>query len=73
MQYHKYDPVTLLYTETIEAEEQPENSVSGHLPEETEHYKLAFIDGQWSSVLNPKYQIIDNEIKLVETDAPKEE
>ena len=62
MQYHKYDAQTFLYVETVEAEQQPENSVGGVLPEETEYYTLAFIDGVWVSVLRPELEIIDNQI-----------
>jgi hypothetical protein len=62
MQYHKYDAQTFLYVETVEAEEQPENSVSGVLPDQTEYYTLAFIDGVWVSVLRPNFQIIDSQI-----------
>lgn len=58
MLYHKYDPQTLLYVESVEAKEQPDNSVAGVLPDQTEHYTLAFINGQWASVLRPEIEIV---------------
>ena len=61
MKYHKYDPVTFLYVETVEAEEQPVNSVGGDLPEITEFYTIAYINGDWTSVVSQKYEIIDNQ------------
>jgi hypothetical protein len=51
MTFHKYDADTKLYIESVEAEEQPENSVPGVLPEMTDLYTLAFMDGEWCSVL----------------------
>ena len=72
MKYHKYDPETLLYVESIETEEQPENSVVGDLPDETEHYTLARIGDTWVSVLRPEYEIVDSKIQkkqdLIESD-----
>jgi hypothetical protein len=64
MLYHRFDAETKIYLDTIEAEEQPENSVSGALPDITEHYTVAFIDNQWMSVLKPDFEIIDNKIEL---------
>jgi hypothetical protein len=64
MLYHRFDAETKIYLDTIEAEEQPENSVSGSLPDITEHYTVAFIDDQWASVLKPDFEIIDNKIEL---------
>jgi hypothetical protein len=51
MTFHKYDPDTRLYIESVEAEEQPSNSVEGYLPEMTDLYTLAFIENEWVSVL----------------------
>jgi hypothetical protein len=51
MLFHKYDADTKLYIESVEAEEQPENSVSGILPEMTDLYTIAFIENEWVSVL----------------------
>jgi hypothetical protein len=62
MKFHKYDPQTFLYVETVEAEQQPEHSVEGYLPGETEYYTIAFLDGVWVSVLRPEFEIIDNQI-----------
>lgn len=70
MLYHKYDPQTLLYAESIEAEEQPEHSVDGVLPDQTEHYTLAFADGQWVSVLRPEFEIVDSQIRKIAKDEP---
>lgn len=70
MLYHKYDPQTLLYVESIEAEEQPEHSVDGALPDQTEHYTLAFADGQWVSVLRPEFEIVDSQIRKIAKDEP---
>lgn len=64
MKFHKFDAETKIYIDTIEAEEQPENSVPGDLPDITEHYTVAFLDGQWVSVLKPEYEILDNKIEL---------
>ena len=61
MKYHIYDPQSYLYVETVESENQPANSVDGSIPEITEYYTIAFIDNQWVSVVNPKYEIIDNQ------------
>ncbi len=63
MLYHKYDPASKIYTESVEAEEQPENSVSGNLPEITEQYTVALIDNEWVSVLKPELEIVDNKIQ----------
>lgn len=64
MLFHKFDPVTKIYTESVESEEQPENSTDKTLPEITEHYTVAFIDGEFVSVLKPELQIVDNKIEL---------
>lgn len=61
MKYHKYDSETYLYLETVETEIQPEFSVDGFLPEITEYYTIAFINNEWVSVINPKYEIINNQ------------
>lgn len=50
MIFHKYDPETLLFIESVESKIQPENSVAGRLPDQTELYTLAYIDGEWVSV-----------------------
>lgn len=63
MLYHKFDADTKIYTDSIEADEQPENSVSGVLPDITEHYTVACIDEQWISVLKPELEVIDNKIQ----------
>ena len=63
MLYHKYDPDNLLYVESIEADEQPEYSVAGSLPDQTDHYTVAFVDDQWVSVLRPELEIVDNKIQ----------
>jgi hypothetical protein len=62
MTYHLYDQVTGLYLETVEAEIQPSNSVSGSLPDRTDQYTIAFIDGDWVSVLRPELEISENKI-----------
>lgn len=54
MLFHKFDPITKIYTESVEAELQPE------------HYTVAFIDGEFVSVLKPELEIVDNEIKKIE-------
>lgn len=64
MKYHKYDPDTLLYVESVEAKSRPEHSVAGDLPDQTQRYTLAYIDGVWVSVLRPEFETINNEIKL---------
>lgn len=64
MLYHKFDAETKIYIESVQAEERPENSVSGALPDITEHYTVAFIDEQWVSVLKPELEIIDNNIEF---------
>ena len=61
MKFHKYDSVNFLYIETLESEYQPENSVTGYLPEITEYYSIAYMDGEWVSVVNPKYEIINDQ------------
>lgn len=67
MNYHKYDPVTGVYQETVDVDLQPENSVSGRLPDITEFYTVAFINDEWVSVLKPEYEIVDNVIKKLPT------
>lgn len=53
MLYHKIDPVSGIYIESVEAEVQPESSIAGTLPEITKEYTVAYIDGTWVSVLKP--------------------
>lgn len=65
MQYHKYDPVTRLYLESVEADEAPENSVPGPLPEQTTHYTLAYKGEAWVSVLRPEFEIVNNEVSAI--------
>jgi len=65
MKFHKYDPNTFLFIETVESEEQPQNAVQGELPDQTEHYTLAHIDGEWVSVLRPEFEVVGNDIKPV--------
>lgn len=62
MLFHKYDSISKIYLETIDVEIEPENSVSGILPELTEYYTVAYIDGTWVSVLRPELDIIDSQI-----------
>jgi hypothetical protein len=64
MLYHKIDPETGLYIESVESEEKPEGFVEGNLPEATEHYTLAYVNDEWISVLKKEYEIINNSIKL---------
>lgn len=66
MIYHKFDADSKIYIESVESEEQPENSVSGDLPDITEHYTIAFINNEWFSVLRPELQIIDGKIIKIE-------
>jgi hypothetical protein len=66
MLFHKFDPITKIYTESVEADVQPEHSTDKALPEITEHYTVAFIDDEFVSVLKPELQIVDNEIKPIE-------
>lgn len=66
MLFHKFDPITKVYIESVEAEFQPEHSTDKALPEITEHYTVAFIDGEFVSVLKPELEIVDNEIKKIE-------
>lgn len=54
MIYHRYDPATGLFIESIESSDQPENAISGDLPEQTDKYTVAFIGGQWVSVIRPE-------------------
>lgn len=70
MLFHKFDPITNIYIESIEVDIQPENSTEKALPEITEHYTVALIGGEFVSVLKPELQIIDNKIKKQE---PKED
>ena len=60
MKYHKYDSKTGMYLETVEAEKQPKNSVGGDLPDQTEYYTIAYLNGEWVSVVRPKYEIRDD-------------
>lgn len=64
MKYHIYDKNTGIYKETIESEVKPENSVEGYLPEETEYYTIAYINGEWVSVVRSEYEIINDEFVL---------
>lgn len=64
MMYHKFDPETKIYTESVESDSQPEHSTIKVLPEITEYYTVAFIENKWVSVLKPEFEIIANEIKL---------
>lgn len=66
MLFHKFDPVTKIYIESVEAEAQPEHSTDKALPEITDHYTVAFINGEFVSVLKPDLEIIGNEIKVIE-------
>lgn len=66
MLFHKFDPITKIYMESIEAEFQPDNSTDKALPEITEQYTVAFIDGEFVSVLKPELEIVNNEIKPIE-------
>lgn len=66
MLFHKFDPIAKIYTESVEADIQPEHSTDKALPEITEQYTVAFIDGEFVSVLKPELQIIDNEIVKIE-------
>jgi hypothetical protein len=63
MKYHKYDPVTKLYVETVDAILKPKNSVAGNLPDQTEHYTLAYMGDKWVSVLRPEFEIVDDTIQ----------
>jgi len=72
MKYHKYDLDTLLFVESVESEEQPEHSVAGDLPDQTEHYTLARIDDPWVSVLRPEFEIVDNQIQKKEQPSVEE-
>jgi len=69
MLYHKYDPVTFLYLDSVETNEQPENSVSGRLPDQTQYYTLKYVNNEWVSSLRPEYVIVDNQIKKVDLPA----
>ena len=64
MLYHKFDPKTKIYIESVEADQQPENSVMGILPDITDQYTVAFIDDQWVSVLKPELEIVENKIEF---------
>lgn len=66
MLFHKFDPDTKIYIESVEADIQPEHSTDKALPEITEQYTVAFIDGEFVSVLKPDLEIIDNEIKKID-------
>ena len=67
MLFHKFDAETKIFIESIESEEQPDNSTDKILPEITEHYTVAFIDDEWVSVLKPTFEIVENKIELKET------
>lgn len=62
MLFHKFDLETNLYVESVELESQPENSTDTPLPEMTEHYTIALIEGSMVSVLKPEFEVINNEI-----------
>jgi hypothetical protein len=64
MLYHRFDADSKIYIESIESEEQLENSTDRKLPDITEHYTVAFIDGEWLSVLKPELEIINNKIEV---------
>ena len=64
MKFHKYDPETKVYIETVDADEQPENSVGGFLPEETKYYTLAYIEDTWVSVIRDEYEVTEDGFKL---------
>lgn len=72
MLFHKFDPETKLYTKSVEAEEQPENSVGGMLPDETEFYTLAIEGDKWISVVRPGYEIVDGVFVKVIIEQPSE-
>ena len=65
MIFHKFDLETNIYTGSEDLEEQPENSTSGSLPETTEFYTIALIEGEIVSVLRPEFTIIDEVITPV--------
>jgi hypothetical protein len=62
MNYHKYDPNTGIYIESVESETPLDNAVTGYLPELTEFYTVAYLEGAWVSVLRPEFSIIENKI-----------
>lgn len=66
MKYHIYDSKTGIYIETVEQDNQSQNSVEGYLPEQTEFYTVAYIDGEWFSVIRPEYEIIDDQFVMKE-------
>jgi hypothetical protein len=76
MLIHHVDPITKIYTHSEELEAEVENSTSLQLPEITEHYTVALIDGEFVSVLKPDRQVINNEIIVDEPiieEAPAEQ
>jgi hypothetical protein len=64
MKYNIYDSITGIYKKSIELDYQPEFSVTGHLPEETQYYTIAYINNEWVSVVRPEYEIIDDNFVL---------
>ena len=60
MLFHKFDPDTKIFIESVESETQPENSTDKDLPEITESYTVAFVNEAWISVLKPELEIVDN-------------
>jgi hypothetical protein len=66
MLIHHFDPDTKVYVSSEELESEVEFSTSQTLPEITENYTVAFIDGAWVSVLKSDRQIIDNAIVITE-------
>lgn len=76
MLYHKFDAETKVYTESVEAEGQPESSTDKKLPEITEQYTVAFINDEWISVLKPELEIVNNKItskEVVQEEVVQEE
>lgn len=68
MLFHKFDPATKLYTESVEADEQPENSVGGLLPDQTKFYTLAMDGDKWVSVIRPEVEIVNGAFVVPEQD-----
>jgi len=64
MLFHKFDPETKIYTESVESDSQPEHSTIKVLPEITEYYTVAFVENEWVSVLKPEFEVVDNKIEL---------
>jgi hypothetical protein len=62
MKKHRIDPVTKRYISTDDVFDPRGEYIEGPLPEITEKYTVAFIDGEWVSVLHENYEIVNNEI-----------